>query len=274
MDNSNISIITDGRLRKAQLKMLEMLKIVDAICSKHQIHYWLDAGTLLGCIRHHGFIPWDDDADIAMPRKSYEKFLQVAPQEIPEHIHLQKAGHVKNYYNLGAPLKIRDKNSYYLEKHEIGNETYQQGIFIDVFVYDQMWSTTWKHKAIKRISRKCLRILGTKHSALPMGRNHFLYKLYGMILPKSLLYGILDYVVSRANKLETPYIGRGYHCKKITLIEKNDVFPLKRQCFEDTMLNIPQHAERILKKEYGDFWQLPPLEERGLRHCQNLIPEL
>ena len=65
------TILADGRLRQAQLKMLSMLKVIDSICVKHNIDYWLDAGTLLGAIRHQGFIPWDDDMDIAMPRVSY-----------------------------------------------------------------------------------------------------------------------------------------------------------------------------------------------------------
>ncbi len=61
------SIQQDGRLRQAQLKMLDMLEAVDKICLKHGLDYWLDRGTLLGAIRHHGFIPWDDDVDIALP---------------------------------------------------------------------------------------------------------------------------------------------------------------------------------------------------------------
>lgn len=72
---------SDGRLREAQLKMLTMLEVIDSICLKHNLDYWLDAGTLLGAVRHQGFIPWDDDVDIAMPRASYENFYVLLLQK-------------------------------------------------------------------------------------------------------------------------------------------------------------------------------------------------
>ncbi|KTC65089.1 LicD family protein (phosphorylcholine metabolism) (plasmid) [Legionella adelaidensis] len=269
---SNLPVaITNDLLRAAQLKMLSMLKVIDAICKEHDIDYWLDAGTLLGSIRHQGFIPWDDDMDIAMPRKSYEKFLQVAPKELPAHMYLQKAGGEKGYYNLGTPLKVRDKKSYYLEKYERGNETYTQGIFIDVFVYDKMPAHPLIHKSMKRISRKLLRILGTKYSSLPMGRSHQLYKTLGYFFPKIFLNKCLDLMVHYANKQNTPYLGRGYHCKKVTHIKFEEVYPLRKGEFEGESFNIPNKAEFILRKEYGDYLTLPPESERTLRHCKTLI---
>ncbi|WP_242604163.1 LicD family protein [Legionella beliardensis] len=274
LTHSPQEILADGRLRRAQLKMLEMLTIIDSICVKYQIDYWLDAGTLLGAIRHQGFIPWDDDMDIAMPRESYEKFLQVAPLELPAHMHLQQAGIEPGYYNLGTPLKIRDRSSYYLERHEKGNEPYVQGIFIDIFVYDKMTTIPWKRRFYKRLSRKCLRMLGTKHSLLPMGRSHNLYRTLGYIFPKAVLNKALNYLVSMSKKIDSPYLGRGYHCKKVTLIEFTEVYPLKRALFENRYFNIPNKAESILSKEYGDYQTLPPESERTLRHCIKLITEV
>ena len=139
----------DGRLRQAQLKMLVMLEHVDAICQKHGLDYWLEGGTLLGAIRHQGFIPWDDDMDISMPRASFEAFMRLAPKELPDFIWLQTAQTDPGYFNFSVPLKIRDCNSRFIELHETGNEPYQQGIFIDVFVYDKMDENSFIRKKNK-----------------------------------------------------------------------------------------------------------------------------
>lgn len=69
--------------------MLQILCATDKICTEHHLTYWLEGGTLLGAVRHHGFIPWDDDMDISMPRKDYEQFLKIAPQLLPKDLFLQ-----------------------------------------------------------------------------------------------------------------------------------------------------------------------------------------
>ena len=78
----------ETRIKQVQAANLKVLKAVDHICRKHGIHYLLDAGTLIGAVRHKGFIPWDDDVDIAFMRKDYEHFIKVAKKELPEGIHL------------------------------------------------------------------------------------------------------------------------------------------------------------------------------------------
>lgn len=79
---ANCDIKATGVMRQIQLLSVELLRLFDKICQKHNIQYWLDYGTLLGAIRHGGFIPWDDDVDIGMLRKDYEKFCEVFPEEI------------------------------------------------------------------------------------------------------------------------------------------------------------------------------------------------
>ena len=76
-------------LRQHQLKMLDILIIIDRICKKHGIKYWISDGTLLGAVRHGGFIPWDDDLDIQMMRKDFKHFIKIISEELPENLALQ-----------------------------------------------------------------------------------------------------------------------------------------------------------------------------------------
>lgn len=84
------NIKAHGTLRKIQLHTLELLKFILKICEKYNLQYWLDYGTLIGAIRHGGFVPWDDEIDIAMPRKDYEIFLKVIRKELKRFPELKK----------------------------------------------------------------------------------------------------------------------------------------------------------------------------------------
>ena len=113
--------------------MLKLLRELDRICTKYDIPYWLDGGTLLGAIRHGGFIPWDDDIDVAMLRNDYYRFLEVAKTELRDDIYLQTRETDSDYPMFFA--KLRDKYSTF---HEPMYERLKchKGIFLDIFPFD------------------------------------------------------------------------------------------------------------------------------------------
>lgn len=264
----------DGRLRQAQLKMLAMLEAIDEICTKHKIDYWLDGGSLLGAVRHQGFIPWDDDLDISMPRSSYEHFLRVAPAEMPANMWLQTAQTDPGFFNLSVPLKIRDRNSRFVETHEQGNEPYQQGIFIDVFVYDSMPVSAVQRKFYKVLAKKILRLLRPKYSAVDAGHGAKFYQFLSSLFSKQMLEKGLQQIIHKANTSGSPYLGTGYQCVNSNLVAYSDIFPLKRFRFETREFNIPNRYDLMLTDLYGDYMRLPPEDQRIMKHCKELIPEL
>ena len=103
-------------LRKVQLRLVDMMVEIDKVCRRHNIQYWLDCGTLLGAVRHGGFIPWDDDLDIAMLSSDYKRFLEIAPKELPESFFIQSKQTdplwPRDY------LRVRDNNSLFITKNE------------------------------------------------------------------------------------------------------------------------------------------------------------
>lgn len=264
----------DGRLRQAQLKMVSMLETVDHICQKHALDYWLEGGTLLGAVRHKGFIPWDDDLDISMPRASFEKFLQVAPQEIPETIWLQTPHTDPGYFSLCVPLKIRDLDSHVLVMHERGDEPYVKGIFVDIFVYDSMPSNKLKRKLAKIKANKILRLLTWKYTYIPFGHYSKFYKHMAKLFSKEFLDSKLKKTILRANQSNSPYMGYGYDCVNRNIVSHEDIYPLARTEFEGIKVNIAHRSEVILSQLYGDYMALPPEEERLMKHYRELIPSL
>ena len=125
-------MIDPETLRKAQLIMLEMLIEFDTLCKKHQLRYWLDSGTLLGAVRHQGFIPWDDDIDLSMPLEDYKLFLEIASSELSDDIFLQTSQTDKNFKF--DYIKLRSNKASIVEFHEKDKAiNYHQGVFVDIF---------------------------------------------------------------------------------------------------------------------------------------------
>ena len=122
----------DGSLlRNHQLRMLEMLKYIDGVCKKHNISYWLSSGTLLGAVRHGGFIPWDDDLDIEMLRKDYLKLIKVLGREIDSKYALQT--HKTDIHYLYPFGKLRVLHSGIKETHDADIFYKYKGVYVDLF---------------------------------------------------------------------------------------------------------------------------------------------
>lgn len=267
-------------LRQAQLVMLRMLKVVDYICEKHQINYWLCAGTLLGAVRHQGFIPWDDDLDIAMLREDYERFLTVAKQELPPDLFLQTKENEPAYDNLTLPCKIRDTKSLiispYLEKKQ-----YHKGLFVDIFPFDRFHRTgfqRWKEVLLKKynnILNKCFDAeMGKDTSSFKTIVSWFRPFFKWMLVQ---YHHIVAPVIARNRALtnEKCYVGHGFDVPWLRSYRMDDIFPLQKLIFEDAKFWAPCNTDAYLKQFYGDTYMTPPPEDKRIQaHSTTIKPIL
>ena len=155
MDNKTLRqrFNPDGSLlRRQQLRMLDILREVDRICRKHHISYWLSSGTLIGALRHDGFIPWDDDLDIEMMRSDYLRLMSVLPSELPDWLALQNDETDPGYFYFYA--KLRDRRSRMLEQNAYDRHWKEQGIYIDIFPMER--HPIWLHRLTELTVRHTL----------------------------------------------------------------------------------------------------------------------
>ena len=245
------------KLRKAQLRMLEILVEVDAICTRHNIPYWLAYGSCLGAVRHGGFIPWDDDLDIALMKSDYKKLMLLLQKELPQHLVAQDPKLTKRFhYNYG---KVRDRNSRVKTNLWSIEEV---GISIDIFPMQQTFSKKGKHfvdyfyrRSYKRVRRQTDSKLQYAIGLICFPFAYLLksfYCFFSAILPKKYLVPIC-----------------GAPCDYYTKIE--DTIPVKPIVFEQHTFQGPANPDAYLKSIYGDYMKIPPKDKRLVHAIEDFI---
>ncbi len=237
-------------LRKAQLRMLEILKVVDTICQEHHIEYVLDGGSLLGAVRHKGFIPWDDDLDITVMHKDFKRLRKILPEELPSYLIYQDYTTDPNYPTLVA--KVRDKRSYFYED-EWTDHLKEKGIFIDIIPMEEIPNLLWKKK-LDYWYGHCLRgvhnYAGTKDKILSIS-----------VLPFVWLLVISTRLVNYF--LRTDQVAHVYGWRAYNSFSKKDLYPIRRMQFEDMQVCVPNNPDAVLTKLFGDYMQIPPEDQRA-----------
>jgi lipopolysaccharide cholinephosphotransferase len=241
---------SNNNLQKAQEIMLSLLEEFDRICQKHHLTYWLDFGTLLGAVRHKGFIPWDDDLDVSMPYDDYKKFLQIATDELPESMFLQTKKtdpYAKNFF-----AKIRDRGSTCIDTWEANRVIrYHQGIFIDIFPAMRVSGATMNNRVFRFL------ILFSKWTHNRFVQIDWITKL---LIPVINRFGdpCGEYLISAAETM--------HYLKPV---KASNIFPLKAIEFEGKQFWTPGQADVYLKAFFGkDFMTLPPEDQRMVHNIQ------
>lgn len=268
MKNNYLSDYQKKHLRDCQLKQCMILDAIDAVCRKHGIAYWLDAGTLLGAVRHGGFIPWDDDIDIAMRAEDVDRFVALAPADLPAHLFVQTPDNEPTKEPL---VKVRDLNSFFVEGGDVFSEAYEKGVFVDIFpyvVYPQV-SAKFIKKVTKKIARSRAILLKPHVYSLRACAEFFWFG--GQYIWNCMLWTLVSIFFPPSGKSRTGYRVINNGCGNSH--EQSTVFPLSIVEFEGKTYPAPHDIDTYLRDLFGDYMQVPPPEKRII-HSVFYMPKL
>lgn len=253
-------------LRRLQLTQLEIMKAADRICRENGIPYSLYGGTLLGAARHQGFIPWDDDLDICMLREDYDRFIRAWQSQDIEDYLLENIDTNSSFTQ--SFTKIRKRNTVFMQPFETDVD-YHIGIFIDIFPLDRVPNGTFKRKM--QMLSACFYQLYVRDYPDNSGRlSRLCTKALLAATPKRLYPKCIRFFYKRFTK----YNGdRNLKCADFSVVRtmKNllphDIFDSMVDLpFEDTEFMAFAGWDTSLRVSYGDYMQLPPVEQRKPGH--------
>ncbi len=263
-----MAVIDQNTLNKMHDIHLDILREFIRICKKHGLRYFLLGGSCLGAVRHKGFIPWDDDIDVGMPRADYDKFMEIAVKELPEYYFLQNPDTEPDYPMCFA--KIRDSRTTFIER-SVSHLNINHGIYFDIFPLDGLSDGilfALRYKFYYLNLQKAYNI-----SDYRKGIARVVYKIISSFIP--------DYRRAR-DKMTKLVKKRSYDTSEIITNYfgawgKKERHP--RECFGDGScgsfegidVRLPLDTDFYCRGLYGDYMKLPPEDKRVSHHNCTII---
>ncbi len=260
-------------VNELQQAEFNILKEFVQICAKLELTYYMVCGSALGAVKYQGFIPWDDDIDVALPRKDYERFLEAAPSLLPEWCFVQNYRTDKHFHLYGT--KLRDSRTTYIEapcrKMDI-----HQGVFIDVFPLDEQYADPGMKKVYQKLRKKTddIRIIRLDYRRFtsrevfnPRNRYYILYKLFGLYSDTAKYIGEFDRFASQGNQN-----GNGIWCNHANSSSPTEFAPKEQYgkgidaVFEGLTVRVPEKFDEYLTQKYDDWRADLPKEQQVGHH--------
>ena len=242
---------------------LEIMDEFVRICQKHNLQYFLTGGTMLGAIRHKGFIPWDDDIDVGMTRKDYELFIKYAKEELDTKYFLDCHETNKEYYLPFA--KIKKNNTIFDEEdsHHLNNH---KGIFIDIIPFENAKNSDSINQKIQAIIvRNITETMFYKKKIRKLNKTrHPILTLAFSIIPNYELMKLQKYIsmINKDDNSEYMVALAGTYAYQKETMPRNVFLPTKKTKFENKEYLGMNKPEEYLTKIFGNYMELPPKEKR------------
>ena len=250
-------------LKKLHVVLVEILDEFVRVCEENNFTYFLTAGTLLGAVRHKGFIPWDDDIDVAMPRKDYEKMLNYYKNNNCSNYYLFSRINTSNSRCINeAFAKICKKNTL-VARVNYKKENYS-GIWIDIWPFDNCYKPLvfFQTKIIKFLNKIYLN-KNSIHSLNKKNKSHAIKTAFSFIPEKFIDY-LLRYLYIIFNNRTTRYIS--FFCAKYGHIREThkliELFSLRKVLFNNKYYDAPNDYDSFLKTKYGNYMEIPSEDNR------------
>ncbi|MBQ9195842.1 MAG: LicD family protein [Clostridia bacterium] len=259
-------------LAKLQKLELGILKEFDRICTQNGIEYFCAGGTAIGAMRHGGFIPWDDDIDVALLREDYERFLKCAREQLSDRYEILNTENDPAYPLMTTRLVLKGTR---FQEECFKDLSCDFGIFLDVYCFDYIPDDEAKmKKAAKKvwlqgklmilaaIDDPVLYIGGFKAAVVKLGSKvaHGVLRLLG-VTPGRIYRSVKKVLLENGQKSKR--VAYQFDPQLYTsIIDTDDIFPIRRIQFEDMQVMCMAKVEAYLSKRYGDYMTLPPEEKR------------
>lgn len=270
--------LSDGDVRKVQRVLLMMMDDIHTLCRRERLEYVITGGCALGAVRHGGFIPWDDDIDVSMPRADYDRFAELVTRAFPDKYDVQEI-RADRTYDLNF-MKLRLKGTCFREAFDPARGGGRDGIFIDIFpienVYDHALAQLWqgiRSDGLQFVC-SCVRLRQKKDRLEPLMRKGA--PLAGTLRFKTALGGAFGFMSFRSwlllteralsccrdgkSRLIAIPVGRGHFRRE--RYPRTWFFRPKLKPFADRRYFFPAKTERYLRRLYGDYMKIPSESER------------
>ena len=257
-------------IKQAWAANLRVLSEVDRICEKYGITYFADWGSILGAVRHGGYVPWDDDLDICMKRKDYNRFKEVADSELPEGFAIHDFRRKKDHW-LFLSRVVNCNRICFDEEHLREYHNFPYIAVVDIFVKDYLYRDIDKErercKEIKKLIATADGIVGNRFKAevveyqLSEIEKDYKVKINRKLTPEEMgiiIYGIAEGQMARVPEQEADRIGQMFPMvlQGGTGIAKEYYDSIIRLPFENTTIPVPASYDRILRDRYGNYLEI------------------